>query len=95
MMTYNKNVKLYLHFERMINMSKFIKKADEMEMAINFKSMKLSWLFLTVSLVIWDIYILIKGETSNPVTLLIAVNLVIFCISKLYYTKKMTTDDKK
>ncbi|MDD3341682.1 MAG: hypothetical protein PHN72_05805 [Bacilli bacterium] len=76
-------------------MGKFIKKADEMEMTINFKAMRLSWVFLTLSLAVWDIYILIKGETSNLVTLLIAVNLIIFSGSKLYYAKKMTTYDKK
>lgn len=76
-------------------MSKLIKKADEMEMTINFKSIMLSWVFLTTSLVIWNIYLLIRGETGSLITLLLAVNLIILCISKLYYTKKMTSDDKK
>ncbi|MDD3392534.1 MAG: hypothetical protein PHE54_03260 [Bacilli bacterium] len=76
-------------------MRKLIRKSDEMELEINFKSMRLSWIFLTLSLVIWDLYEIIKGENGSLVTLLIAVNLVIFNFSKLYYTKKMTSYDKK
>lgn len=30
-----------------------MKKPDEMEMTINFKSMRLSWIFVIISLVVW------------------------------------------
>lgn len=37
-----------------------LQKADEMEMAINFKSMRLSWVFGNIALFIWLVVAFIK-----------------------------------
>lgn len=79
-------------------MKKFRIKADEMEMAINFKSMRLSWTFLLVTLLIWAFLEIAKGNTATPLLPLIALQGVVFWLSKLIYTKKMTAgndDDEK
>ena len=48
-----------------------MKKMDEMELAINQKGIKWSWLFLVVSLFIWGIYDYLKtNRTSLPIILL-------------------------
>ncbi len=38
------------------------KKADEMEMFINFKSMRLSWVFVNIALIIWLVVTFVKSE---------------------------------
>ena len=79
-------------------MKKLIKKADEMEMAINYKAMRLSWVVLVVALVIWDCIEIAQGNTGSPVILLVALQGVVFWGSKVYYTNKITAagdDDEK
>jgi len=79
-------------------MKKVIKKADEMEMSINFKAMRLSWLFLVITLVVWECVELTHGNLDSPVVLLVALQGVVFWGSKVYYTQKMTSvenDDEK
>ncbi|MEA4845932.1 MAG: hypothetical protein VB106_01735 [Clostridiaceae bacterium] len=68
-----------------------MKKADEMEMAINFKSMRLSWVFVNVSLFIWLAADFLKsGELPFILFAIIAIQNIIFFGSKLYMTHKMT-----
>jgi hypothetical protein len=69
-----------------------LKKADEMEMSINFKSMRLSWAFLIITLSVWEIIELIRGNSDSPVILLVSLQGVIFWGSKIFYTKRMTKD---
>lgn len=71
-------------------MGKIFKKADEMEMAINFKAMRLSWAFLVATLVVWEWIELLHGNRQSPVILLVALQGCIFGFSKMYYTHKMT-----
>lgn len=71
-------------------MAKIFKKADEMEMAINFKAMRLSWAFLVVTLAVWDCIEILHGNRQSPVILLVALQGCIFWFSKMYYTHKMT-----
>jgi len=71
----------------------FFKKADEMEMEINFKSMRLSWVFENVALLIWLIVDSVKGEYFSFIPLtIISVQNIIFFGSKLYMTRKMSRD---
>jgi hypothetical protein len=72
---------------------KFFKKADEMEMSINFKSMRISWVFENIALLIWTIIGFIKGDEFSyiPLIIIIVQNIVFFS-SKLYMTSKMSVN---
>lgn len=73
-------------------------KADEMEMAINFKAMRLSSSLLLITLLIWAIYEAARGNIATPLLPVLALQGVVFWLSKLIYTKKMTAgndDDEK
>ena len=74
-------------------MNKFFKKADEMEMAINYKAMRNSWVFLVTTLVIWECVEVARGNTDSPVILLVLLQTAIFWSCKMYYTKKMSVDN--
>lgn len=65
-------------------------KADEMEMEINFKSMRLAWIFINLVLLAWLIISLVKKNEDYQILLIIilAQNIVFFA-SKLIYTKIM------
>jgi len=56
-----------------------MKKADEMEMYITLKSVKIAWLFTGIYLLIWSIYDTIKtSQLGLPIILLISQNLVFY-----------------
>ncbi len=72
-----------------------LKKADEMEMFINFKSMKLSWVFVNIALFIWLVVTFIKsGELPFILFTIICFQNIIFFGSKLYMTRKMSGNEK-
>ncbi|HBM81345.1 MAG: hypothetical protein QME45_03225 [Clostridiales bacterium] len=72
---------------------KFFKKPDEMEMSINFKAMRLAWVFENIVLIVWTIISCIKEKGSFPITLMIILaQNIIFFGSKLYMAHKMTDD---
>jgi len=72
-----------------------LQKADEMEMSINFKSMRLSWFFGNIALLIWLILAFIKnGKFPFILFTIITLQNVIFFGSKLYMTRKMSSDEK-
>ncbi len=73
-----------------------MKKADEMEMAINFKSMRLSWVFVIISLFIWIVAdFLISGEFPFIPFIIIVIQNIIFFGSKLYMTHKMVGNNNE
>lgn len=74
---------------------KVFKKADEMEMAINFKAMRLSWGVLVITLGVWEWIEVVRGNYRSPVILLVALQGCIFWFSKLFYTHKMTKDNSR
>lgn len=69
------------------------KKSDEMEMSINFKSMRLSWLFVIIALIIWLLVDFIKSVELPfiPFTIICIQNIIFFG-SKRYMTRKMSND---
>jgi len=70
-------------------------KADEMEMSINFKAMRLSFAFGLLFLAVWVIVDFIKyKELGIPFIFLITQNLV-FIFSKLLLTRIIVGKDKK
>ena len=72
-----------------------IKKADEMEMFINFKSMRLSWVFVNIALIIWLAETFIKsGKLPFILFTIICFQNIIFFGSKLYMTRKMSSNEK-
>jgi hypothetical protein len=76
---------------------KLFNKPDEMEMSINFLSMRLSWIFENIALVVWLIVDFSKTrEISFIPFMIIAVQNMIFFGSKLYMTRKISrTGDEK
>lgn len=66
-------------------------KADEMEMAINFKAMRWAWAFLTLSLAVWCLAETISsGEIPAVPFVLECVSSMIFFSVKIGLTNKMT-----
>lgn len=66
-------------------------RADEMEMAINFKAVRLSWVFLTLSLGIWCLSVtIVTGEPPVIPSLLMCFSSCIFYWTKLWQTRQMT-----
>lgn len=75
---------------------KIIKKADEMEMYINFKSLKHAWAFGNISLIIWAVLSCIyKSENIFILIIIIAAQNIIFFVSKIYISKKMAEDNNE
>ena len=69
---------------------KKLRKADEMEMAINFKAMRLSWIFVVVALLIWGIIDAINGRSiySFPFTIICVQNIIFFA-TKILITNRL------
>lgn len=66
-------------------------KADEMEMAINFKAMRCAWVFLALSLAVWCISETISsGEIPVVPFVLECVSSIIFFSVKIGLTNRMT-----
>jgi len=73
-----------------------MKKADEMEMTINFKSMRLSWVFVIISLFVWLVAdFLISGELPFIPFAIFVIQNIIFFGSKLYMTHKMVGNNNE
>ena len=71
-----------------------MQKADEMEMSINFKAMKLSWAFGVLALFIWMVFDLIATGKLNPMQSgIVLLQCMIFFGSKIYLARKMSVDD--
>ena len=69
------------------------KKADEMELAINFKAARLAYVFVTISLVIWMIVdFATTGEFPLPQLIIVALQNIIFFGSKFLMTRRMVGD---
>lgn len=65
-------------------------KADEMEMAVNFKAMRLSWVFTLLALLTWCVIeFAIDGETPFIPLMIICFQNIIFFSAKLVMTKKL------
>lgn len=69
-------------------------KADEMEMSINYRAMRCSWIFLELGLLTFSIvYSIADGTISllSRVPFIMAMaSSSVFWLVKLYYTKKLT-----
>ena len=71
-------------------------KVDEMEIAINYKSARLAYVFVTISLLVWMIVNFVQnGEFPFIQFNIIAIQNIIFFGSKIYLTKKMTSDSNE
>ena len=72
-----------------------MKKADEMEMYITLKSVKVAWLFTVTYLLIWSIYDTMKtSQLGLPIILLISQNIVFYaCL--LYFRYRITGENEE
>lgn len=67
-----------------------MKKADEMEMTINFKAIRLSWVFIIVFLMVWILLdIAINGHIPSVQLILLLLQNAIFFGYKAYLTHSM------
>ena len=73
---------------------KFFRRADEMEMSIIYKAMRLAWVFENAALLVWAVISQIKGDTSIIQTTIILIQNVIFFGSQLYMKRKMAQEKK-
>jgi len=69
-------------------------KADEMEMDINFKAVRLAWVFVQIALLVFIIaYILANHKWDLILTIIFSMFMassIVFWTAKIFYTKKMT-----
>lgn len=66
-----------------------IDRADEMEMYINLRSIRIAWAYTVLFLLVWSVYVMVKfGELGWPFLLMISQNLIIF-ISQAIYRRKL------
>jgi len=71
-------------------------KADEMEMAVNFKSMRISWVFVGVALVAWCLVFLIKdGDVPFIPFMILCIQNIIFFSCTLIYKRMLSGNEKK
>lgn len=70
-------------------------RADEMEMAINFKAMRLSWLFVGIALTVWCIVKFARDHDfpTIPFIILMTQNIIFFS-AKLWIANRMASVDK-
>lgn len=68
---------------------KFFRRADEMEMSISFKAMRLAWVFENAALLVWAVISQIKGDSPLIQTMIILIQNVIFFGSRSYMQGKM------
>lgn len=68
-------------------------KADEMEMSINFKAVRASWIYSLLFLIVWNMFSVIKtGDIELiPFILLVSETLIMFVVKSIL-TKKMSGD---
>lgn len=68
-------------------------KADEMEMSINFKAVRASWIYSLLFLIVWNIFSVIKtGDIELiPFILMVSETLIMFVVKSIL-TKKMSDD---
>lgn len=70
---------------------KGLKKNDEMELSINFKAMRISWLWYEIALAIFCIITtIVAGEFPIIEFVIWAIGGVLYWNVKVYVTKKMT-----
>ena len=72
-----------------------MKKADEMEMYITLKSIKIAWLFTVIYLLIWSTYDTVKtSQLGLPIILLISQNMVFYaCL--LFLRHRITSENEE
>lgn len=68
-------------------------KADEMEMAINFKSTRIAFIFSTLALLAYCIYGVAIEELFTIPFVILCISCSLFFISKLYLSKMMTKEN--
>ena len=68
-----------------------MKKADEMEIHVNFKAVRLSWAAVALFLIVWNVFELIStGNIPLFPFLLMSVQSGVFFWAKLVLSKRMT-----
>ena len=68
-------------------------KADEMEMSINFKSIKTAYISTEICLTIYCFYHFFTTGGFSVVTAIWLVSLAVFFVSKLIYTHNITRNE--
>ena len=68
-------------------------KADEMEMAINYRAIRLAYLFVTVALIVHNtVSLIVTGDLPTVSFLILCFSNIIFFSAKLVMTQRLTKD---
>lgn len=72
-----------------------MKKADEMEMYINLKSLRIAWVFTVICLLVWSIYdYAVNAQLGLPFILLLTQE-VVFWSCTLYLRHKLSGQNEE
>ena len=71
-------------------MKQFLKKADEMEMAVNFKSARNAFVFSELAVAVYCLVRVIKTGELPDVWLIFIISSLVFSGTKLFETKRLT-----
>jgi hypothetical protein len=74
-------------------LSKFLKKADEMEISIQLKSIKIVWGYINIFLIIWCFYEFYSSQNIGLPFILMSSQASIYFASFLIYKYKMNFGD--
>jgi hypothetical protein len=73
-----------------------MKKMDEMQMSINVKAIKWSWLFTVIALFIWGMYTFIKTRIISPaIYIVIFQNIIYYFITQITKWRMGDEDGRK
>ena len=72
-----------------------MRRMDEMEMSIQLRAVRWSWIYTVVFLVAWTLYDVIRwGDVRLPFILLVSQNLVLFGC-RFFFSRKMGVGGRK
>ena len=89
MTLYNGNVKNFLHYGGVF-MKKIFTKADEMEMAVNYKAARNAFVFLEFALAVYCLVCYLKSGELPWAWLIFIVSGLVFYGTKMIETKRLT-----
>ena len=71
-----------------------MRRMDELEININQRSIKVSYLFSTIFLVVWSLYDTINEDKLSLAGILVCINVLLLLISRFIFSKKYDFKNK-
>lgn len=73
----------------------YFRKQDEMEQYITLRSLKVSYLFISLALLFWTFYDIYKGTDNYFSLILLLAQNIIFFSTQLYLKKKLSEENEE